>query len=292
MGINGGRGIVGSGSVLGGSGISLSGGGGFTGLLDEYGGAAAAYSVRRLSSTYEGELIEVRRSSDNTTQDIGYDNNGDLDTASLLSFVGVGDGFVRTWYDQSGNAANLQQTTVSNQPQIVTSGSVELLNSKPVLKSFNGAYLETLTNPVSDGYISVFALNKNNATAARNPIIDLATNFSFGSSAGVRMDRNNNYRWGTDNSFITTTTDTVRRLFTGIRGVTNRYFYSNSSLIGSNSVTGTQSFTGVSSLVNGAYFNGTLSADQYFQEITIYNSDQFTNRTGIETNINSYFSIY
>ena len=108
--------------------------GGFVGLLDTYGGAAAAYSFRRLSSTYTGNLIEVRRSSDNTIQDIGYDENGDLDTASLLSFVGAGDGFVRTWYDQSANGNDATQTTTTNQPQIVSSGSLITNNGYQVIK--------------------------------------------------------------------------------------------------------------------------------------------------------------
>ena len=62
-------------------------GAGFTGILDEYSGAAAAYSVRRLSSTYTNGLIRVRRSSDDTEQDIGFDANGDLDTTALTTFV-------------------------------------------------------------------------------------------------------------------------------------------------------------------------------------------------------------
>ena len=40
--------------------------------------AAAAYSVRRLSSSYAGYAITVRRSSDNTTQDISFTAGGDL----------------------------------------------------------------------------------------------------------------------------------------------------------------------------------------------------------------------
>ena len=62
-------------------------GAGFTGILDEYSGAAAAYSVRRLSSSYTDGLIRVRRSSDDTEQDIGFDSNGDLDSTALLAFV-------------------------------------------------------------------------------------------------------------------------------------------------------------------------------------------------------------
>jgi hypothetical protein len=94
----------------------------FTGLLDEYPNAAAAYSVRRLSSTYEGALIRVREDSGDTEADIGFDANGNLDTAALLAHCGVNSGFVVTWYDQSGNTNNAQQTTASIQPQIVSSG--------------------------------------------------------------------------------------------------------------------------------------------------------------------------
>ena len=57
-------------------------------LLDTYSGAAAAYSVRKLSSIYSGYALTVRRSQDNTSQNIGFNANGDLDTTSLLSFVG------------------------------------------------------------------------------------------------------------------------------------------------------------------------------------------------------------
>ena len=92
-------------------------------LLDTYSGAAAAYSVRRLSSSYSGSALRVRRSSDNTEQDIGFVGEN-LDTASMESFVGVNNGFVVTWYDQSGNGIDFTQSSAANQPQIVSSGSV------------------------------------------------------------------------------------------------------------------------------------------------------------------------
>ena len=62
-----------------------------TPLLDTYSGAAAAYSLRLLDSTYTGSAIRVRRSSDNTEQDIGFNVFGELDTVSLLAFAGTGD---------------------------------------------------------------------------------------------------------------------------------------------------------------------------------------------------------
>jgi hypothetical protein len=62
---------------------------------------------------------------------------GELDAEALLSFVGNGNGFVRTWYDQSGNGRNAAQTTLVNQPQIVASGAVITMNGRPVV-SFDG----------------------------------------------------------------------------------------------------------------------------------------------------------
>ena len=41
----------------------------FRGLLDEYGGAAAAYSLRRLYSGYSGPIVKVRRDADNEEKD-------------------------------------------------------------------------------------------------------------------------------------------------------------------------------------------------------------------------------
>jgi uncharacterized protein YjdB len=96
-----------------------------------------AYSMRRLSTTYTGSLIQVRRSSDNTTSDIGYDASGHLDTNALKTFVGAGNGFVRIWYDQSGNGNNAFQNTNSSQPILVSSGVILRKNSRPAIR-FNG----------------------------------------------------------------------------------------------------------------------------------------------------------
>ena len=66
-------------------------------------------------------MVEVRRSSDSTTQDFTASQitNGDL-----VAFCGVGDGFVSTWYDQSGNANDATQATTTAQPKIVDAGAL------------------------------------------------------------------------------------------------------------------------------------------------------------------------
>jgi hypothetical protein len=94
----------------------------FKGLLDLYPGASAAYSLRALSAGWlAGDVVNVRRSSDSAVQDFTASQilNGDL-----LTFTGAGDGFVTTWYDQSGQANNATQGTTTKQPKIVSSGSL------------------------------------------------------------------------------------------------------------------------------------------------------------------------
>ena len=92
--------------------------------------------MHKVSNTYTGACIRVRRSSDNAEQDIGF-VGVDLDTAALLSFVGAGDGLVTTWYSQSG-FFNLTQTSSASQPAIVLGGTLQTLNGKPCLK-FDGS---------------------------------------------------------------------------------------------------------------------------------------------------------
>jgi len=58
----------------------------FDGMLDQYGDAAAAYSLRKLRNGYTGDAIRVRRSSDNTERDMGFYDN-ELDTVALLNWV-------------------------------------------------------------------------------------------------------------------------------------------------------------------------------------------------------------
>lgn len=56
---------------------------------------------------------------------------GDLDTNALVTHVGSDNGFVTTWYDQSGNGRHATQTDPTIQPRIVSNGVIETINGKP-----------------------------------------------------------------------------------------------------------------------------------------------------------------
>jgi hypothetical protein len=81
-------------------------------------------SLVKINSNYTGACLNVRRNSDNTTQDIGY-VNGYLDVEALTNFVGQGNGYVTKWYDSSGNGNDFIQATNANQPRIVNNGIPE-----------------------------------------------------------------------------------------------------------------------------------------------------------------------
>jgi len=124
----------------------------FTPLLDQSfaSGATAAYSLRRLKSTAT-KAVRVREDSGNTETDIGF-SGGTLDETALLNHVGSNNAFVTKWYDQSGNSNDASQSTASEQPQIVSSGSVIKDNNRPTLKFGDRISLSTnikLGYPVS-----------------------------------------------------------------------------------------------------------------------------------------------
>jgi hypothetical protein len=95
--------------------------GGFTGLLDTYPGAAAAYSLRKLSSSATN-VVRVRRTLDDAERDFTATEVSD---GTLVTWCGfLESGFVVAWYDQSGNGRNATQATTTAQPQIVSAGSL------------------------------------------------------------------------------------------------------------------------------------------------------------------------
>ena len=134
----------------------------FTGILDSLPSAAAAYSVRRLRAAYAGPLLRVRRSTDDTEQDIGFTIGGNLDKAKLANFCGAASCFVRTWYDQSASGRNLARTTAAGQPRLVDAGALELLGTRPALRFYGAQSMSTTPPPNADEFtVSLTAVERN-----------------------------------------------------------------------------------------------------------------------------------
>lgn len=140
---------------------------------------AYAYSADRLRTAYSGPVMRVRRSSDNAEQDIGT-VNGAFDEAALLAFVGAGDGFVRTIYDQSGNLRHLQQATQARQPRIAASGAVDKIAAKAAanLIAASSHWMSGAFAPLyAAGAATLVGVVRNNAS--------LADSYLFGESSST-----------------------------------------------------------------------------------------------------------
>jgi hypothetical protein len=110
-----------------------------SGFLADYSGAAAAYSVRKLSNTAI-KCMRVRRTvAPFDEQDIGFTAGGDLDTAAISTFGGSDVLVVSRWYDQSGFSRHAVQNTPGNQPQIYNGTAVITDNGKPSLSFVTGS---------------------------------------------------------------------------------------------------------------------------------------------------------
>jgi lysophospholipase L1-like esterase len=105
-------------------------------IVDVIGAAEAAYGLNHLREAYSGSGIKVRRSSDSTELDIGFNEDGSFDSSAFTTFIGGGSGFCTTMYDQSGGGRNLSQATTALQPEVV------LLDGEYVLKCTGGDFLQ------------------------------------------------------------------------------------------------------------------------------------------------------
>lgn len=270
-------------------------------LLDVYPSAAAAYSVRLLKgSFYTSNAIKVRRSSDNSEQDIGFTTSGNLDQTALTTFCGAGDGYIVTWYDQSGNARNATQASPGNQPQIVSSGSVITQNSKPTLQFVSGSVskLEGVWSQIitTESNFGVFAMN--NASYNFGRVLSQSGNGNDYDAGGyIPMIRN-----GTSSAMCSFTsagaiassaiTYSTQTLFSSIHTGTQvaNKVNNDSEVVAGDTLNLTVTRTSIggetSTSVGTGYLDGTV------QEVIIYYTNETANRTGISTNINTHYGIY
>ena len=256
-----------------------------TGLLVDYPGAAAAYSLRLLDTDYTGSAIRVRRASDNAEQNIGFDGNGDLDTTALATFCSGTDGFVKVWYDQAG-ANDATQTTTTNQPKIYDSATgVVTENGKPAIYKQGLGVTIPFTSALVNGANLLYAL-------VHGPLSDFQK-IVDGAYLGPRSSTlyRHDYDSQVVNAFFNTSIDTIsnqslvvseRVATTSASVYTNGVITSNGAVTSGSTVNTTQT----------AIFEGVAAKTAKIQEIIVYNSDQSANRAGIESNINTYYSIY
>lgn len=249
-------------------------------LLDTYSGAAAAYSLRSLSLAYGGSVVRVRRSSDNTEQDF---TAAQITDGTLTTFCGAGNGFVRTWYDQSGNGRHAAQNVNASQPKVVDNGAVILENGKVAL-DFDGTSHWLVSN-----FGSTTSIPTTTTAVFNKRVSNIGVIYDGYSVQSILYD---NIRLA-NGSVISGTSIGIneQHLSFALYNGASSSLYIDSQLkasgdAGSNGVDGITIGNIRNNLLPNYKLNGTV------QEIIMYFSNQSTNRTGIEANINTHYAIY
>jgi hypothetical protein len=263
-------------------------------LLDDYSGAEAAYSVRLLRGAYTGNAMRIREDSGNTETDIGFDSNKDLDTAAIASHCGANNGYVVTWYDQSGNGNDATQATTADQPQIYDGSVVLTKNGKPALdldKTGSGDYFEFSTADFAGQFTDVFVIGaidnySNNGSIILSSQTTSNTYWQFGAASLAW------YQGAGSGITAIAVNDSQQRLME-LYGdsTTQNVVYDSVEYTDAQAISAVPS--GTRSYQLGRYpASGNWNWDGQLQEVIVWGSDQSSNRTGIESNINTYFSIY
>lgn len=282
-------------------------------ILDDYTGASYAYGLRKLASGYSGNCIKVKRSSDNTEQDIGFDGD-DLDVASLTSFVGSSIGIITKWYDQSGNSRDLDSyyTSALYLPTITditgavyTSGT----NGLPAIR-----FDSTISNHIKTTSTYSFNISVNSSGETFfHVVFETVSGFDTGVLGGQGSNTGSSRtilgisadRWyidaGNSGTRRLLTTNTVGSgyegthiIAAGIGTSSTNYLYKNGSEVANGSVSGTVP-TDSRVIVIGSFTNTTPTVTSPFngliQEFIVWNSNQYSNVTGIYNNANNYFNL-
>ncbi|MAO21281.1 MAG: hypothetical protein CMJ25_11070 [Phycisphaerae bacterium] len=249
-----------------------------TPLLDTYSGAAAAYSLRLLDSTYTGSAVEVYNGS--SYADIGFNVFGELDTVALAAHCGSSDGFVSKWYDQSGNSNTAAQTATADMPKIYdgTTGVVTD-NGKPAFTS---------TGQTSLNFTQISDINSVFLVLRPTVFISNSLSFILGDSSNFDYHSGRTNQW-LDNVYADPVVSNGDNYLNGTSvnlTTLNRSAgqYVLSMIHTANTVVASQ--ISADRNIAGRSWIGNL------QELIIYSDGKTDQRTDIETNINTFYDIF
>lgn len=264
-------------------------------LLDDY-TAAAAYSLRQLK-TGVTSVVRVRRSSDNAESDFSA---SEITDGTLTTWTGANDGFCTVLYNQvtngvSGNAFNLTSTS---QPKLVSSGTVLTKGGLPCLDFDGSNDLLATSVSINTTDVSYFSV----VSAESTGVVGCLFTQDNSTNATIRLFIDSRSTGGIYRNMLVSNgvTNYAADLSTSYGNTDQRLLSSfidsskNISSFDNGNTGGTDTYTGTTS--SGTKWIGNQSGGLYMsarlQELIIFNTDESANRTAIESDINTYYSIY
>ena len=293
----------------------------YTSILDIYTSAYHAYSLRKLKSTYTGKCLRIRRTTTTPTVtttivDLDFDVFNTISLTSRITYItgatttatnlgqfcasivngytnpdGVNTNqniFVATWFDQSGNNKNVSQPTASAQPRIVNAGNLEIIDGSVGVRFISANVHGLFSADTSTSYnnMSCFVVSNSISTTVNTSAYGQGV---LGTNARLFMPSGTAISYDTLGTFpITGITANTDRLYELVCGTSTTSAYSNGV---QSSVTSIASLSVTNVVIrlggNGSplvYLNG------HVKEVIAFVGTP--SRTGIESNINTYYSVW
>lgn len=279
-------------------------------LLDDYTGAAGAWSLRALSSSYaSADIVEVNRSSDSVKQSF---TEAEITDGTLETFTTGTTGTVSTLYDQTGGGNDLIQTSASRRPKIWDAATgLVTLGGKPAMETTGSSdqYLHTsATNAWLAGTdFSVFSVSRHDlstylgalwsndsvvaSTGQGRTLFNLSTNqvlLAFIGSNTANSGTGSLSTW--TNGVQTSLSIVATGMLTGESHTVDSWVdgAGNSQWTGTSKLTPPNAKFILGSTVDST---GTTEWDGRLQECIVYASDQTSNRSGIDSNITTHYGL-
>jgi len=197
------------------------------------------------------------------------------------------DGLTSKWYGQTSNTNDASQSTASNQPQIVSGGTVVNLNGRSAI-DFNKKGLTSPygLNESNNSYLYITVQQFKTYTGrgvilqgGRSFVIERGSNTVEGNIGGSNLQ----FSVNAQEQFI----------FTGEWDLQTGDYNIYKDGVQENSVN-TPPDRDATKMGIGSFqgYDATFATDAYIQEILVYETNDYSNREKIESNINNYFNIY
>ena len=192
-----------------------------------------------------------------------------------------GFGYVTTWYDQSGNGNDATNSTESEQPLVVSAGTLVEENGKAAIEFTDGSHY--LQSGTLSGFGNIYTV------AMANNLSDAFYAYGLTTTSQHNSLRNNGsttFLRGTSDISFSQSLPTGQALWFAVQDTT-----SSVHIDGVSKVSGSNGSASVDKITLSSR-DGSIDGGNVMQEFILFDSNQSSNRTGIETNINNHYNIY